>query len=109
MRAATIPRGSLKPSGQLYVERTTAHGAVEERGRLSAPSTLNGKSIEQRPLMVMETSRRGGFFSRMWDFVLMKPISGLAVGSRKITRCRGVRYRIRLRAVTIRVICCALA
>jgi D-alanyl-D-alanine carboxypeptidase (penicillin-binding protein 5/6) len=33
---------------------------------------LNGKSIEQRPLMVMEAVEEGGFFSRMWDFVLMK-------------------------------------
>ncbi|MEA7515257.1 hypothetical protein ONK27_27070, partial [Salmonella enterica subsp. enterica serovar Virginia] len=31
---------------------------------------LNGKSIEQRPLMVMENVEEGGFFSRMWDFVL---------------------------------------
>jgi D-alanyl-D-alanine carboxypeptidase (penicillin-binding protein 5/6) len=28
---------------------------------------LNGKSIEQRPLMVMEAVEEGGFFSRMWD------------------------------------------
>ncbi|EFK8934682.1 hypothetical protein ACI83_001960 [Escherichia coli] len=33
---------------------------------------LNGKSIEQRPLIVMENVEEGGFFGRMWDFVMMK-------------------------------------
>jgi len=33
---------------------------------------LNGKSIEQRPLIVMEAVEEGGFFGRMWDYVLMK-------------------------------------
>ena len=30
------------------------------------------KSIEQRPLIVMENVEEGGFFGRMWDFVMMK-------------------------------------
>ena len=33
---------------------------------------LNDKTIEQRPLIVMEAVNEGGFFSRMIDFVLMK-------------------------------------
>ena len=33
---------------------------------------LNDKTIEQRPLIVMEEVKEGGFFSRMVDFVLMK-------------------------------------
>jgi D-alanyl-D-alanine carboxypeptidase (penicillin-binding protein 5/6) len=33
---------------------------------------LNDKTIEQRPLIVMEAVEEGGFFSRMMDFVLMK-------------------------------------
>lgn len=33
---------------------------------------LNGKSIEQRPLIVMENVEEGGFFGRVWDFVMMK-------------------------------------
>ena len=33
---------------------------------------LNDKTIEQRPLIVMEDVKEGGFFSRMVDFVLMK-------------------------------------
>ncbi len=33
---------------------------------------LNDKTIEQRPLIVMESVKEGGFFSRMIDFVLMK-------------------------------------
>lgn len=33
---------------------------------------LNGKTIEQRPLVAMDEVKEGGVFSRMWDFVLMK-------------------------------------
>ncbi|WP_158783156.1 serine hydrolase [Pantoea sp. BAV 3049] len=33
---------------------------------------LEGKTIEQRPLVVMENVNEGGFFSRIWDFVMMK-------------------------------------
>ncbi|TGD56192.1 serine-type D-Ala-D-Ala carboxypeptidase, partial [Salmonella enterica subsp. enterica serovar Poona] len=33
---------------------------------------LNGKSIEQRPLMVMENDEEGGFFSPMWVFWRIK-------------------------------------
>ena len=33
---------------------------------------LGGKTIEQRPLVVMQDVPEGGFFSRMIDFVMMK-------------------------------------
>ncbi len=33
---------------------------------------LNGKTIEQRPLVVMEAVGEAGFIGRMWDFVLLK-------------------------------------
>lgn len=33
---------------------------------------LNGKTIEQRPLVAMDEVKEGSVFSRMWDFVLMK-------------------------------------
>jgi D-alanyl-D-alanine carboxypeptidase (penicillin-binding protein 5/6) len=33
---------------------------------------LNGKTIEQRPLVVMEEVKEGGFLNRIWDFVMMK-------------------------------------
>lgn len=33
---------------------------------------LDGQSIEQRPLVALEAVQEGGFFSRIWDFVMMK-------------------------------------
>ncbi|MEZ0581494.1 serine hydrolase [Erwinia sp. STN24] len=33
---------------------------------------LNGKTIEQRPLVAMDEVKEGSVFGRMWDFVLMK-------------------------------------
>ncbi|WP_380181340.1 serine hydrolase [Kalamiella sp. sgz302252] len=33
---------------------------------------LDGKTVEQRPLVVMEEVKEGGFFSRIGDFVMMK-------------------------------------
>ncbi|MGS6422116.1 serine-type D-Ala-D-Ala carboxypeptidase, partial [Enterobacter hormaechei] len=33
---------------------------------------VNGKSFDHRPLVVMEGVEEGGFFSRMWEFLLIK-------------------------------------
>ncbi|HDL7412874.1 TPA: serine-type D-Ala-D-Ala carboxypeptidase, partial [Yersinia enterocolitica] len=33
---------------------------------------LNGKTIDQRPLVVLNEVKEGGFFSRIWDFLMMK-------------------------------------
>ncbi|NIY46137.1 serine-type D-Ala-D-Ala carboxypeptidase [Cedecea colo] len=72
--SVTIPRGQLKnlkasftltePQLTAPLKKDQVVGAIDFQ--------LNGKSIEQRPLMVMEDVKEGGFFSRMWDFVLMK-------------------------------------
>jgi D-alanyl-D-alanine carboxypeptidase len=66
-------RPAEKPEGQLYPDRPAAHRAAE-KGQVvgTIDFQLNGKSIEQRPLIVMEAVEEGGFFSRMWDFVMMK-------------------------------------
>lgn len=38
--------------------------------------SLDGKVIDQHPLVALQEVKEGGFFSRIWDFVMMK-ISGL--------------------------------
>lgn len=72
--ALTIPRGQLK---QLKVSYTLS------RSSLSAPLAqgeqvgtvdfrLGGNIIEQRPLVTLEPVARSGFFSRIWDYILLK-------------------------------------
>lgn len=73
----TIPKGELK---NLKASFTLTDPVLE------APLTqnqvvgtvnflLNDEIIEQRPLVVKETVKEGGFFSRIWDFVV-KTVSG---------------------------------
>lgn len=70
----TLPRGQMK--------NLKASFTLSEP-QLKAPLTkyqvvgtidfqLDGKSIEQRPLVVLDEVKEGGFFARMWDFVMMK-------------------------------------
>ncbi len=33
---------------------------------------LDGKTVDQRPLVVMEAVPEGGFIGRIWDFIMMK-------------------------------------
>ncbi len=51
----------------LYVNGTAAYRTAE-KGQVvgTIDFQLNGKSIEQRPLIVMENVEEGGFFGRMW-------------------------------------------
>ncbi len=69
----TIPRGQLKNLKASFTLNEPQLTAPLKKGQVvgTIDFQLNGKSIEQRPLMVMENVG-GGFFSRMWDFVLMK-------------------------------------
>lgn len=70
----TLPRGqmkNLKASFTLTEPQLTAPLAKHQVvGTIDFQ--LNGKSIEQRPLVVLEEVKEGGFFARMWDFVMMK-------------------------------------
>jgi D-alanyl-D-alanine carboxypeptidase (penicillin-binding protein 5/6) len=72
--SVTIPRGQLKNLKASFTLTEPQLTAPLKKGQVvgSIDFQLNGKSIEQRPLMVMEAVEEGGFFSRMWDFVLMK-------------------------------------
>ncbi len=72
--SVTIPRGQLKNLKASYTLTEPQLTAPLKKGQVvgTIDFQLNGKSIERRPLVVMEAVEEGGFFSRMWDFVLMK-------------------------------------
>ena len=72
--SVSIPRGQLKNLKASYTLTDPQLTAPLKKGQVvgTIDFQLNGKSIEQRPLIVMEAVEEGGFFSRMWDFVLMK-------------------------------------
>ncbi|WNN45795.1 MULTISPECIES: serine hydrolase [Winslowiella] len=72
--ALTIPKGQMKnmkasftltsPQLQAPLKKYQQVGTIDFQ--------LNGKTIEQRPLVVLDEVQEGGFFSRIWDFVMMK-------------------------------------
>ncbi|NHV09284.1 serine-type D-Ala-D-Ala carboxypeptidase [Cronobacter turicensis] len=72
--SVTIPKGQLKNLKATYTLTSPQLTAPLKQGQVvgTIDFQLNGKSIEQRPLVVMEAVNEGGFFGRMWDFVLMK-------------------------------------
>jgi D-alanyl-D-alanine carboxypeptidase (penicillin-binding protein 5/6) len=74
----TFPKGQLKnlkasftlnnPQLEAPITKNQVVGTID--------FSLDGKVIEQRPLVAKEDVPQGGFFSRIWDFVMMK-VSGL--------------------------------
>ncbi|RKR65272.1 D-alanyl-D-alanine carboxypeptidase (penicillin-binding protein 5/6) [Yokenella regensburgei] len=72
--SVTIPRGQLKNLKASFALNEPQLTAPLAKGQVvgTIDFKLNDKTIEQRPLVVMEEVKEGGFFSRMVDFVLMK-------------------------------------
>lgn len=72
--SVTIPKGQLKNLKATYTLTEPQLTAPLKKGQVvgNIDFQLNGKTIEKRPLIVMEAVNEGGFISRMWDFVLMK-------------------------------------
>ncbi|WP_168404222.1 serine hydrolase [Erwinia amylovora] len=72
--AITLPHGqmkNLKASFTLSQPQLTAPLAKNQVvGTIDFQ--LNGQSVEQRPLVVLEAVKEGGLFGRIWDFVKMK-------------------------------------
>jgi D-alanyl-D-alanine carboxypeptidase (penicillin-binding protein 5/6) len=70
----TIPKGQLKNLKASYSLTQPQLTAPLKKGQVvgTIDFKLNDKTIEQRPLIVMEAVEEGGFFNRMLDFVLMK-------------------------------------
>ncbi|MFG1175347.1 serine hydrolase [Erwiniaceae bacterium CAU 1747] len=76
--AITLPKGqlkNLKASFTLTQPQLTAPLAKNQVvGTIDFQ--LDGKSVDQRPLVVLEEVKEAGFFGRIWDFIVMK-ITGL--------------------------------
>ncbi|CFR25686.1 serine hydrolase [Yersinia frederiksenii] len=72
--AITIPKGQMKNLKASYTLNQTELRAPLAKHQVvgTIDFQLNGKTIEQRPLVVMNEIKEGGFFSRIWDFVMMK-------------------------------------
>ncbi|MDN0085878.1 serine hydrolase [Yersinia nurmii] len=72
--AITIPKGQMKNLKASYkLDSTELRAPLAKNQKVGVIDfQLNGKSIEQRPLVVMNEVKEGGFLSRIWDFVMMK-------------------------------------
>lgn len=67
----TIPRGRMKDLKASYVLNTPEIHAPLAKTKLwgTINFQLDGKTIDQRPLVVMNEVKEGGFFSRMVDYI----------------------------------------
>ncbi|UZH01994.1 serine hydrolase [Pantoea anthophila] len=72
--ALTIPKGQMKNLKASFKLTTPQLEAPLKKNQVvgTVDFQLDGKTIEQRPLVVMQDVQEGGFFSRMIDFVMMK-------------------------------------
>ncbi|UVV71713.1 serine hydrolase [Pantoea agglomerans] len=72
--ALTIPKGQMKNLKASFRLTTPQLEAPLKKNQVvgTIDFQLDGKTIEQRPLVVMRDVPEGGFFSRMIDFVMMK-------------------------------------
>lgn len=72
--AVTIPRGQLKNLKASFTLNQPQLEAPLAKGQVvgTIDFQLNGKTIEQRPLVVLNEVKEAGFFGRMIDFVMMK-------------------------------------
>lgn len=72
--ALTIAKGQMKNLKASFRLTTPQLEAPLKKNQVvgTIDFQLDGKTIEQRPLVVMQDVPEGGFFSRMIDFVMMK-------------------------------------
>jgi len=72
--SVTIPKGQLKNLKASYrLNQPTLEAPLAKNQVVGTIDfQLNGTVIEQHPLVVMQEVKEGNFFSRMWDFVMMK-------------------------------------
>ncbi|KKW51597.1 serine hydrolase [Pantoea sp. BS_4] len=72
--ALTIPKGQMKNLKASYTLSSPQLEAPLKKNQVVGTINfqLDGKTIEQRPLVVLQDVPEGGFFSRMIDFVMMK-------------------------------------
>jgi len=72
--ALTIPKGQMKNLKASFRLTTPQLEAPLKKNQVvgTIDFQLDGKTIEQRPLVVLQDVPEGGFFSRMIDFVMIK-------------------------------------
>ena len=72
--ALTIPKGQMKNLKASFKLTTPQLEAPLKKNQVvgTIDFQLDGNTIEQRPLVVLQDVPEGGFFSRMIDFVMMK-------------------------------------
>ncbi|MNP29401.1 D-alanyl-D-alanine carboxypeptidase DacC precursor [compost metagenome] len=70
----TIPKGQMKNLKASYkLNQPTLEAPLAKNQVVGTIDfQLDGKTIDQHPLVVMQEVKEGNFFSRMWDFVMMK-------------------------------------
>jgi len=74
----TMPKGQLKNLKASFTLTNKQLEAPLAKNQVvgTVDFSLDGKVIEQRPLVALQEVKEAGFFGRIWDFVMMK-ISGL--------------------------------
>ncbi|HEJ7117834.1 penicillin-binding protein 6 [Serratia marcescens] len=72
--SVTIPKGQMKNLKASYklTQPTLEAPLAKNQVVGTIDFQLDGKTIEQRPLVVMQEVKEGNFFSRIWDMVMMK-------------------------------------
>ncbi|WP_201282910.1 serine hydrolase [Serratia rhizosphaerae] len=72
--AITIPKGQMKNLKASYKLNSATLEAPLAKNQVvgTIDFQLDGKTVDQRPLVVMEEVKEGNFFSRIWDMVMMK-------------------------------------
>lgn len=71
--AITIPKGQMKNLKASYklIQPTLEAPLAKNQVVGTIDFQLDGKTIEQRPLVVMHEVKEGNFFSRIWDRIVM--------------------------------------
>lgn len=72
--AVTIPRGQINNLKASYTLNSPVLEAPLARGQVvgTVNFLLNGKTIDQKSLVVMDEVKEGGFVSRLWDFISLQ-------------------------------------
>lgn len=72
--AVTLPRGQLNNLKASYTLNTPNLEAPLTKGQVVGTINfqLSGKTIEQKPLVVMDDVQQGGMLSRFWDFISLQ-------------------------------------
>ncbi len=74
----TTPKGQLKNLKASFTLTNKQLEAPLAKNQVvgTVDFSLDGKVVDQRPLVALKEVKEGGFFTRIWDFVMMK-ITGL--------------------------------